>query len=76
MCRVVEDRFHSSSLRFGKKTNSWLTVVDPPTKWWRPGRPPFFGTRHPRCHGVPTEGPEKEGGEVVVVGGGGVLGTV
>lgn len=39
-------------------TNSWLTFADPSTKWWKPGRPPFFGTRHPRCHGVPTEGPK------------------
>lgn len=63
---------HLSAL---EQTNSRLTFVDPSTKWWKPGRPPFFGTRHPRCHGVPTEGVKKcrKGGGCV---GGGGLGTV
>lgn len=39
-----------------RKQNNWIASMDPSTKWWKPGRPPFFGTRHPRCHGVPTEG--------------------
>lgn len=57
-----------------EETNNWITSMDPSTKSWKPGRPPFFGTRHPRCHGVPTEGLKT--GRKTRAGGGGLGNSV